>query len=202
MELAQKLIKLNPDIDIVFISGYAHDEKEIADKLGKNLKGFCMKPYDSDTLYRFLYQIKGKDTVKAIVRTFGIFDISLNGKSIHFSCAKSKELLAFIIEKNGANVPMDVCIAALWPDKPVNLSKRLYRDAVIRLKLTLKEHGLEDLVYFYRAELSINRERADCDLWRAQNTGDYSGYGGEYMIQYADWSFERQQALNQENQPY
>jgi len=196
VELAEKLIELNSNIGIVFISGYAQDEKQIKARLGNNLKGFCSKPYSSDTLYRYLYQLADHAPLKAEIKTFGLFDISLHGKSIRFSSAKSKELLALLTDKAGAHVPLDTSVAMLWPDKPIDLAKRLYRDAVIRLKITLKDNGLDGLVYFYRAELAINPARADCDLWQAAESGDYSTYHGEYITQYAEWSSERQAALD------
>lgn len=196
VELAEKLIKLSPNISIVFISGYAQDEDAIRQRLGDNLKGFCYKPYDSDTLYRFLNLVESHALIRADIKTFGLFDVALHGKSIRFSCAKSKELLALLADKEGAHVPMDMSIAHLWPDKSIELAKRLYRDAVIRLKLTLKDVGLSDLVFFYRAELAINRARADCDLWQAKTTDDFSAYHSEYMTQYADWSYAKQLDLD------
>jgi len=197
VDLAEKLVALNPSIDIIFISGYANNESEITDRLGKNLKGFCRKPYDTNTLYRFIHGLSDRAaTLKVNVKTFGLFDISYHGKSIRFSSTKSKELLAFLIEKEGAYVPMDIAMTALWPEKSAHLAKKLYRDAVIRLKLTLKEHGLEALVYFFRAELSLNRVLVNCDLWQAKDNNDFTKYNFEYMTQYAEWSSERQFALD------
>ncbi|MDR3318175.1 MAG: response regulator [Clostridiales bacterium] len=193
--LAEKLIGINPRIGIVFISGYAQNEEEIAARLGSNLKGFCYKPYDSQELYRFLTALCIESGIKARIRAFGLFDIQLRGKSLNFSCAKSKELLALLVDKRGARVPMDIAIACLWPDRPTEQSKRLYRDAVIRLRITLKEYGLSGLVSFFRGELAVNPDLADCDYWLALDSNVFSGFFGEYMIQYADWSAETQNYL-------
>lgn len=196
VELAEKLIALNQEIAIVFISAYIQNENEITNRLGKNLKGFCYKPYRSDTLYGFINSLNQQSPAKVVIKTFGLFNVFLFGKTIRFSCAKSKELLALLVDKNGAGVPLSTSVSCLWPDKPVNLAKKLYRDAVIRLKLTLKELGIDGLVFFYRAELAANRLRIDCDFWNALETGDFSAYHGEYMTQYVEWSDERQEVLN------
>ncbi len=133
---------------------------------------------------------------KVTVKTFGLFDVILNGRSIRFRGEKSKELLAFLIEKEGAYVPLDTSAGCLWPGSNTDKAKNSHKDAVSKLRLTLFEYGLDDLLLSEYALYAVNRERIACDLWTAAETGDYSGYNGEYMTQYADWSQVRQAALD------
>lgn len=194
IDLAEKLIEIDSAISIVFISGYAQDKEKIEKRLGKNLLGFCEKPYDGETLCGFISMIEGRAIFDA--NCFGIFNISFCGKPVLFSCAKSKELLAVLIDRKGAMVSSDIIINALWPDKSVDNAKRLYRDALIRLRLALKKYGLQDAILSRRKECAVNRERFVCDFWTALETKKFSSYAGEYMMQYADWSIETQSFLD------
>ncbi|MCL2631379.1 MAG: response regulator [Firmicutes bacterium] len=194
--LARELISLNPSMGIVFISGYVCNEEEIKREFKQNLYGFCRKPYSGEDLHGFINRFRADSLPLVKIKTFGLFEVLVRDRPIRFSSAKSKELLAFLIEKEGARVPLDITITALWPNKPPELSRRLYRDAVIRLRLTLKDFGIDNLVFFNRGELALNKALADCDLYRAIETKDFSLYNNEYMIQYADWSVDRQSYLD------
>ena len=87
----------------------------------------------------------------------------LNGKPIEFKSTKSKELLALLVAYNGSTLTMGDAIAHLWPDKDVELAKKLYRDAVWRLRKTLKDSGIGDIVEFQKAKTYIKKEGIKCD---------------------------------------
>ena len=61
VDLAEKLIKINPNIKIIFITGFTYDEEEIQQRLGDNLLGFCYKPFDSDKLNFYVSSIAAKE---------------------------------------------------------------------------------------------------------------------------------------------
>ena len=44
VELAKRMIALNPTLKIVFISAYAKDEKAISERLGGRAVSFCLRP--------------------------------------------------------------------------------------------------------------------------------------------------------------
>lgn len=186
--LAQELIEIAPNISIVFISGYTQDEDSIRRRLGKNLLGFCYKPYSHDALLRYINDIAAKinNTRRIDIKTFAGFDLLLENKPIKFSSAKSKELLALLVEKRGATVTMSDALSKLWADKKVEFSKRLYRDAVYRLRMVLNENNLGDLVDFGRAHLNLITDKIKCDSWDYID-GVNNDYLGQYMPSY-DWA--------------
>lgn len=194
VELAEKLIKVNPEIEIIFISAYAKDEKAIIERLNRPAR-FCHKPYSKHTLCAILADLKSKyNKPKLFLKTFGCFDLFVNGVAVDFSSRKAKELLALLTDANGSYVTMDTAIGNLWADKNAELSKRLYRDAVCRLRLALKDAGAENLVTFERARAVINTNAAECDMWNfLKGKGVYSG---RYLPQY-DWSVITESALEQ-----
>lgn len=195
VDLAERMLAVNPKLKIVFISAYAQDEKSICEKLKGKVAGFCHKPYSSEKLKRLLALLHPENArQKIFLRTFDAFDLFVNGVAVDFSSAKAKELLALLTDAQGSYVTMDTAVGNLWADKNAELGKRLYRDAVCKLRLKLKELGIEELVTFERGRAVINTQVATCDMWDfVQNRGVFSG---RYMPQY-DWSIIREATLEQ-----
>lgn len=113
--------------------------------------------------------ISGKlQNIKEIkIYTFGHFNVFVDDIPIRFKSAKSKELLALLVDKHGGELTIDEVITRLYPDKDTFLSKRSYRDIVIKLRNTLQEYGICELVEFERAKLKLNKIYVTyCDVWK------------------------------------
>lgn len=195
VELAERMLAVNTELKIVFISAYAQDEKGICERLNGKVAGFCHKPYSAEKLKMLLGSLNvGSAKPKIFLRTFDAFDLFVNGVAVSFSSNKAKELLALLTDAQGSYVTMDTAIGNLWPDKNAELGKRLYRDAVCKLRLKLKELGIEELVTFERGRAVINTRIASCDMWDFVTGGGV--FSGRYMPQY-DWSIIREATLEQ-----
>lgn len=197
IELAKNIIAVNNKIKIVFISGFAQNETKIKNELGDNLIGFCPKPYSKSLLDEFFRTIKQRiSSVKEIYfKTFGGFDMLLDDAVVPFRSTKSKELLALLVHKSGLMLTMDAVISYLWSEKSVELAKRLYRDAVYRLRLVLNENGL-NFVTFGRGCITLEKiENIHCDMWDFIFNEDDLNYNYEYLPNY-DWSIEMQSKLD------
>lgn len=193
VELAELMLDADPNIKIVFISAFLMNEKEIEARLNGKVAGLYHKPYSSEKLKALLTSLKeGSDKPTLYLKTFGAFDLFVNGIPIDFSSKKSKELLALLTDAQGSYVTMDTAVGNLWPDRNADLGKRLYRDAVCRLRLTLKAAGAEELVVFERARLVMNTRIATCDMWEFFKNGGV--FSGRYLPQY-DWSIVTESML-------
>lgn len=184
--LAKELIKINPKIKIVFITGFSTTMDDLSIKLKENVLGIIYKPYNETTLANYVNQIENVST-KLIVKMFDSFDCYINGTIVKFSSQKSKELFALLLVYNGRSLNMFDAISQLWPDNDVDKSKILYRDAVWRLRKTLKDINFE-CVDFKRANLFLNKNNISCDYWDYLQTHK-GNYNGEFLKNY-DWSFD------------
>ena len=117
----------------------------------------------------------------------------VNDVLVDFERNKSKELLALLVDHRGGELTMEEAITKLWVDKKSDLAKRLYRDAVSRLKLKLKQYGLENIVTFNRARAYLNTAGISCDYWDYLDKKETSFFG-EYMRPY-EWATEREEEL-------
>ena len=189
--LAEQMLAIDPKLKIVLLTAYEPNEEKLRIRLGGSLAGFLYKPYDYARLNALLTSISPAPEIN--IRTFRSFDLFVNGAAVRFSSSKAKELLALLTDARGSFVGMDEAVGKLWPTKDAERGKRLYRDAVTRLKLTLRQNGLENLVCFERARAAIDKKHVSCDLWTLlENGGTFSE---SYLPQY-EWALETDAMLN------
>ena len=65
-------------------------------------------------MYSESTKMEGK---RIVIRTFGYFDIFVDGETIPFSCKKAKELLALLVDRRGGFVTTGDAISYLWEDE-------------------------------------------------------------------------------------
>lgn len=195
IDLAEKIIKIKPNIKIVFITGYAQNITEIKNRIGNNLFDFCYKPYDESVINKILIKLVDESKTKIYFKAFSHFDCFVNDVLIDFNRAKSKELLALLVEKHGSELTLDEAITKLWIDKDPKLAKKLYRDAVCRLRLALKKYNIVHILNVKRGRISLNINYCNCDYWDYLD-GKQVDFKGEYMRPY-EWSCEEERYLNQ-----
>lgn len=186
VELAKKIIASSPFTKIVFVTGLNYKMNDLPEEVKKHTQGIIYKPVKESELERYINIIVDVKPVLH-VKTFGHFDCFINNHVVKFSSNKSKELFALLIAMNGKSLTMEHAITCLWPDKPLDKSKISYRDAVWRLRSTLKEIGFP-CVEFSRALLTLNKENIECDYYDLLNGKDVF-YNGEFMVSY-EWSLD------------
>ena len=187
VELAHEILKVNKTVKIIFITAFTFDEKAIRAELGDRVLGFAYKPFDPIKLSAFFAQIENR-RVNVFLKTFGPFDLFIDDEAVDFTSAKSKELLALLTVFNGSTLTLEQSITRLWPNHDIELSKRLYRDAKIRLKSALEEAGVPDLVSFGYGYLRINKENAHSDYWEFLEDKT-KPYNGTFLPSY-EWAKE------------
>ena len=134
-----------------------------------------------------------------MVQTFGHFEILVDGTALAFRRSKSKELLAYLVDRRGAGVTRQDAFAALWEDRPYDVSMQKQMDVVIRsLRDTLQKYGIGDVFELKSRNLRVRPEMIDCDLYRFLEGDEeaVNAYFGEYMSQYT-WASNTEAQLAQ-----
>ena len=182
IELARTLISVSPRIKIVFITGLTIGFSDLPEDVRANTVGFIYKPYAKDELIKCLNAV-AEGIPCLTVKMFGVFECYLNGRRVEFSSHKEKELFALLLYYNGKVLTMNDAISRMWGDHDVEKAKKLYRDAVWRLRKTLQRINF-NCVEFGRAEIALDKRGINCDYW------DYLegkiADGGELLVSY-DW---------------
>ena len=187
LSLAEKIIGFCPDCKIVFCTG--HEEYAIpAFKL--HASGYLMKPISAKDVQEEIDNIKGiRQKEKPLtVKCFGNFEVYAKGEKLAFKRTKTKELFAFLVDRNGAGVTVAEIGVALWENNEEQKHQNYIHQLFWDLRRSLEAVGVEALFernhYFY----SINPEKIDCDYYTYLKTGKPE-FRGEYMTQYS-WAEE------------
>ena len=187
LSLAEKIISLCPECKIVFCTGY---EEYAISAFKLHASGYLMKPVSANDVQAEIDNIKGirKSQKPLTVKCFGTFEVYARGEKILFKRSKTKELFAFLIDRNGAGVTVAEISAALWDNDEVqknqNYIHQLFRD----LRQTLDAIQMEDIFERNNYLYSINTQKIDCDYFNYLKTGK-PDFLGEYMSQYS-WAEE------------
>lgn len=144
--LGEKLREINHEMILIYVTGY--DEFLKAAILDLRADYFLMKPFNDMDVAQMIDRVRhlsGRLQKRVSVRTFGDFDIFIDGQLLEFSNQKAKELFAICID-SGGEVTMKKSIDLLWEGKGYDDKvKCLYRKAVIYLNSTFREHGVADV---------------------------------------------------------
>ena len=196
LQLAANIKKSSPYTRVIFLTGYA---EYAIDAYAMHAEGYLLKPIGYDSLREEIEYIfpdvrgerkepEGKVSPHIEARTFGYFNLLVDGRPVRFSRSKAKELLAFLIDQNGNFVSRKDIFYALWEDSNYERSKQKYLDTVIRsLRDTLQEYQISDILETEKGAMRVVPDKLVCDLYRFLK-GDIdavNSYRGEYMNSYS-----------------
>ena len=189
IELAGRIKLIHPNISIIFLTGYS---KYAVDAFQIHASGYLLKPVNREELaVEMAYALSGKTeeaTVHISVKTFGGFDVFVDGKEVLFKQSKCKELLAVLIDRRGSSMTRAEVFAIIWEDRQYDRSMQKQLDVIIRAtRNTLREYGIEDIFVLKGGKMRIRPELLDCDMYRFFD-GDvaaFNAYRGEYMNPYS-----------------
>ena len=187
LELAVRIKTLSPDTKIIFVTGYS----DYALKAFKvHASGYLMKPVLSEQIIEEIENLgysQNQNDDKLCVQCFGNFEIFWNGKPLSFKRRQSKELFAYLIDREGATCTAEEVIAVLWEDEStLRNAKHNLRNLVSDLRTVFDEIGQTDILIRGSETIAVDRYMVDCDYYRMLD-GDMSAvnaYRGEYMKQY------------------
>lgn len=199
LEVAEKLKALHPDVNIIFTTGYGEYAGEA---FGMHASGYVMKPVTVEKIKKELeelrHPISDEKKNRIYCKTFGNFEIFVDGKPLEFQYNKSRELFAFLLDRNGSLTTIQEIILNLWdddePDSHISYLKNLRRDLIG----VLENHECSDVIVRQHGRMGIVPELIDCDyfdfLQNKNNARD--SYAGEYMAQYS-WAEYTNGALDE-----
>ena len=186
--LALEIKKVAPNARIVFTSGY---DRYALEAYRIHAQGYLMKPIDAAAIREEVDQIplsQAPKPQKLYIQCFGPFEVFWQGEPLPFRRRKTKELLAFLVDRKGVACTSEEIVAALWEDETdLRKAKHQIRNLIGDLRTTMKEIAMEDLLIRRSGELAIRADEIECDYYQMLS-GDpaaLNAYHGEYMKQYS-----------------
>ena len=180
---AERLKELNPDINIIFATGFGSYRDAAFDL---HASGYLIKPITEEGVRRELENLRRPVTQKHRLRiiAFGNFQVLYGKEHVKFKYQKTNELLAYLVDRRGSMCTASELMSVLFED---DTHQKYYNQLRLDLINTLKVLGCEAAILQSRGMLGIAIEELSCDYY------DYlSGkvelaqlYHGEYMAQYS-----------------
>ena len=184
LALAEAIISVRPNCKIVFCTGY---EEYAVSAFKLHASGYLMKPISAEDVQREIDHINGVFRPKKLltVKCFGDFEVYAKNEKLVFKRVKTKELFAFLIDRNGAGMTAKQICAVLFPNDTDDHKNTAYlRQLVLDLKRTLKKVDAEDILCHETPCYRVDTGLLECDYINYLETGKPEFYG-EYMAQYS-----------------
>ena len=186
VELAKRIKKISPDTNIIFSTAY---QEYAGEAFSLHASGYVSKPLTLDKVNAELNNLRNPidDGIDKGLRiqAFGNFEVFYDGQPLKFKYSKTKELLAYLVDRNCAVVNIGEIKATLWDDDEDRSSyiKQLRKD----LLDTLKSVGANDAVVTMRGGIGVIPSKVRCDFfdYLAGEPRGINSYHGEYMQQYS-----------------
>ena len=188
IELAKILKEKNNAVNIIFVTGYSD---YTGDAMSLHASGYIMKPVTAEKIRKELCDLRypPKPDACLTIQCFGNFEaFTPTGEIVKFDRTKSKEILAYLVYKQGSSCTIRELSALLFEDAEYDEKQRSYTQQLIStLCRNLKAVGAENAVKKSFNSISLNTAFVDCDYYKFNN-GDENAlrrYKGEFMAQYS-----------------
>ena len=191
ISLAKKLKLIQPQINIIFTTGYS---EYAPDAFELHASGYVMKPITEEKIKIELDNLRHPLDMavkkRLNVKTFGNFECFVQNEPIQFKYNKTRELFAYLVDRNGAMCSNGEIISILWEDSAKTTSVSSYlRNLYSDLIHTLDDLGCHGVIVKSRGRIGINPDMISCDYydWLKGKAYAINLFNGEYMTQYS-WS--------------
>lgn len=186
--LAKKIKDACPKTNIIFVTSYS---QYALDAHSLHASGYLMKPILAEDIRKELDDLRKPVSVsfsRVRIQTFGNFDIFVGNTPLAFFRTKAKEVLAYIVSKNGGSVTVAELAAVIWETRDYNRSLQNQMQTMISdMMSTLKKAGVGDIIIKNHNNISLDVTKVDCDYYRFLK-GDataVNAYMGEFMNNYS-----------------
>ena len=188
--LARKLKEIYPKVNIIFVTGYSQYANEA---FSLHASGYVYKPVTSEKIINEMqnlrHPVKWTDT-GIYIKTFGRFELVVNGEIVSFGREKSKEMLAYLVDKQGKSATRKELASVLFEREDYSRTTQNYLSKIIKeLTVTLEKVGADKILTRGLNSYSVDVDTFSCDLYdyKKENVtpDELNRFQGEYMKQYS-----------------
>lgn len=167
LQLSEQIQNLNENIDIIFITAFNQYAVEAFELQAMD---YIMKPLTEERLAKTIRRLlktnrTAKRSGKPFVHCFGGFEVFIDGEAMTWKNSKAKEVLAFLVHKNGVPVGWEKIADAVWPDFNAEKAQANFHATTYLLRKRLAEAGLSQILVSVRGNYRIAADKVDCDVY-------------------------------------
>ncbi len=195
--LARDLRGLHPRIEFAFITGYDEFARAAYEVGGR---AYLTKPYGREELHQALALMQRltqpwltqrpqgiPNHPHIFMKTFGSFDLLIDGVPVYFKHSKAKELLAYLVHQVGGSVTSAQVFYTLWDHQAYTRDNSTYVRRTLRLlKEELESLGISHILISMRNSIRVDTQYFFCDAYGLLhgNQQAIDAFAGVYMRQY------------------
>lgn len=170
LQLLEQIQNLNKNIEIIFVTAFNQYAVEAFELQALD---YIMKPLTVERLGKTIKRLSKINRTatrpgKPFIQCFGDFEVFLNGKALTWKSSKAKEVLAFLVHKNGVLVDWEKITDAVWPDFNSEKAQANFHATTYLLRKRLAEDGLSQILESERGNYRIVADKFDCDVYQLE----------------------------------
>ena len=188
VELAEKLIEINPKINIIFATAYPDFG---LDAMKIHASGYVLKPVSETAVKKELDNLRNpvenKDAPRVKIECFGAFELFVDGVPVKFARTKAKECLAVIVDKAGQNISRREIAVEIFEDREYDKNTADYMSKITReMERELENHGALDILRKDEYYFSLDTSKVNCDYLNMLSGDEEAkkAFNGVYMSRY------------------
>lgn len=180
ISMAKRLLALYPMCNVIFCTGYG---EYALDALDVYCSGYLLKPISTEKVRGAVAHLRHplppeKHRVEIIC--FGNFDVLCDGKPVAFKYKKTRELLAYLTDRNGAEATTREIMAAIFEEDKTSYFSNIRLDILN----TFAELGVPEVISASYGRMRVVKSQVTCDYFDYLDGKKYL-FHGEYMSQYS-----------------
>ncbi len=192
ISLGEMLRQKNSRIKLLYCTGFS-DYAMDAFKMHAN--GYLQKPIKKDDLMRelrYVLQMPVYNDNRPYIHAFGNFDIYVDNRPVAFKRKKSKEVLAYLTDREGGWVTNRELIVVLWDESGSDSAFSKYITLLVNeMVADLKNAKISHIIERQRGKVRLRKNEVVCDYYEYLNGDKHAKelFHQEYMSQYS-WGEE------------
>lgn len=170
LQLSEQIQSLNENINIIFVTAFHQYAVEAFELQAVD---YILKPLTEERLVKTVRRLLKTNRAavrvgKPFIQCLGDFEVFLDGAALTWKNSKAKEVLAFLVHKNGVPVGWEKITDAVWPDYNAEKAQTNFHATTYLLRKRLAEAGLSQILESVRGNYRIATEKVDCDVYQLE----------------------------------
>lgn len=171
LQLAEQIQNLNENIEIIFVTAF---NQYAVDAFELQAMDYILKPLKEERLDKTIKRLLKSDRTAAssgrpYIQCFGDFEVFIDGAAMAWKNSKAKEVLAFLVHKNGVPVNWEKIADAVWPEFNTEKAQTNFHATTYLLRKRLAEAGLSPILESVRGNYRIVTDKVDCDVYQLED---------------------------------
>lgn len=180
--MAKHLQDIYPNINIIFCTGY---DEYMSDAFDMYCSGYLLKPVTEEKIKNAIAHLRypvDEKQLRVEIQCLNGFEIFCDKKPVSFKYNRTKEMLAYLVYKNGADCTTLDIIAALFGD---DVKRSYFNQLRTDLIDSFSELGISDIIRVNRGSLGINKDSVSCDYFDHLDGKINHTYTDDYLSEFS-----------------